>query len=116
MRKLLQRLISIQDLGDIVSYGKYALLLEVGVKMQGVRSKHEGAASRSHAHALQAPRVPSDVMNCDSWRDLVNALVKRHPPGEDFAHHGNDIVDFERYPEMRVTHVTAGRVHQFNVL
>ena len=43
-------------------------------------------------------------------------LVKRHATGKDLAHHGDDIIDLERFAHVWVAHAAPGDVFHFKSL
>ena len=49
-------------------------------------------------------------------RELDRAIVELHALREVQPHDADDILDFERAGEMRIAHVAAGRVVQFDLL
>ena len=74
------------------------------------------AAPGFHPHALQALGVAADMVDGDARLDLILAVVKGGAPGEHLAHHGDDVVDFERQLQRRMAHAAAGSIGHLDVL
>src|SRR2546423_246852 len=66
----LDRVVAVEHLAHIVGDGKSPPALDVGIKMRGVGGEHDGAALRLDADALQALRVPADLVHKHARRDL----------------------------------------------
>ena len=77
------------------------------VEVRGVGGEHDWAASRLDPHALQTLRVAADMVDGDSRRDLVLAVVKGDASVKHFAHHRHHVVDLERQPQRHVAHAAA---------
>ena len=60
--------------------------------------------------------MPPDVVHGNAGRDLVGAIVERDAAGKDLAHHGDDIIDLERFAHVWVAHAAAGDVLHFKRL
>ena len=77
------------------------------VEVRGVGGEHDWAASRLDPHALQTLRVAADMVDGDSRRDLVLAVVKGDASVKHFAHHRHHVIDLERQPQRHVAHAAA---------
>src|SRR5262245_47276659 len=86
------------------------------VEVGGVRRQHHRAAPRLHAHALQALRVPADMVDRDAGHDFVLPVVKRNAAGKDLTHHCDHVIDLERHAQRRVAHAAACRISHLAVL
>jgi hypothetical protein len=60
--------------------------------------------------------MPPDMVDGNARRDLVDATVERHATGKHLAHHGDDIVDLERFTQVWVAHAAPGDVFHFKSL
>lgn len=88
----------------------------MGVKMRSVGGQHDMADPGLDPHALQTLRVTADMMHGDAGHDLPFAIMKSGPAAEDFAHHGDDIVDLERQPQCLMAHAASGGIGHFAIL
>src|SRR5580704_5844898 len=60
--------------------------------------------------------MAADVVHGDARHDLGLAVVKRAAARKDLAHHGDDVLDFERQPQRPMAHAAAGGIGHFAVL
>src|SRR6185312_16230364 len=74
------------------------------------------ASLRLHAHTLQALGVPSHLMDGDSGRELLNAIMKFHTIREDLSDHRQHVAFAERNTQHLMAHAAAGGVSHLGIL
>ena len=84
--------------------------------MARIGREHDGAAVGLDAHALKALRMPAEVMQADTGRDLLDSGMELHATREHPVNHARDVVGLERCVDLTMAHAAPRRVLHLEVL